>query len=147
MAEYTKINAPAISRQLPAAVKKREKSREWRSLLLHPLLLNLGAWLIVLSPLLLTGLASGGSNFWDVVFFSILPSCLYFALPIYTHGFLLLPFLYRGQYLTYLMLFAGNVFFWSALLFFFPEEIMLIRGSSYLPHRPPFADRFCGKLF
>lgn len=102
--------------------------------MLHPVSQNIAIWLLAVTPFVLGGLSTGQEfgKVMGTLFHEVLPTCLYFAFPIYIHGFFIIRFLYRGQYLTYLGLFIANVVFWSLIGFFLGIVFTNIRGVNLI---------------
>lgn len=101
---------------------------------MHPVVQNIGVWLLVMIPFLIS-LTSVRGNPAAVrqALLHLFPSLAFFALPIYTHAFLILPRLYKRQYLSYLLLFAVNVGFWSVVGYYLGQYgLPPIRAQNFI---------------
>jgi len=117
------------------ARKRARMGPRWQTLLLHPVVQNLGIWLLALLPVVVTGASETQSReLTRILLTHILPACLYFALPIYIHGLLLVPLLYQRRYGLYLLLLSVNVLLWSVVGFYLGKEWLPIRGYNLLFH-------------
>ena len=103
---------------------------------MHPVIQNLSIWLLALLPVIVTGILSEPrpGELTRILLTHILPTCLYFALPIYIHGLLLVRLLYQRRYGLYLLLLVANVLFWSVTGYFLGKEWLPVRGYNLAFH-------------
>lgn len=132
----TDISTARLAGPSVPSIKRQRAGSRWRTLLLHPLVQNLVIWLLVLLPVLVTGILSEPrpKELTRIMLTHILPACLYFALPIYIHGLFLVHLLYQRRYGLYLLLLAANVLLWSVAGYYMGREWLPIRGYNFAFH-------------
>lgn len=118
-----------------SAAGQSRRSSPFRKALLHPVVQNISIWVLALLPVIVTGISeTQPRELARVLTQHILPACLYFAAPIYIHGFFLIRQLYQRRYLLYVLLFSANVLFWSVAGYYLGEGWLAIRGHNFAFH-------------